>query len=159
MDTTQQTQDNSRPASLVEGMMTHLFHKLVKMQQQNQELMASVVALQSQARGRGEDEKKDGQYRLHTATTWLKQLEQGFNAERVNDDTRRIAYAANSLRGPALEWWYTIDAFNGWEHFKEALILEFTPDNQQHLLRRNLQKLKQNRFILKYVTKFRELIG
>ncbi|KAI3655658.1 hypothetical protein MP638_007399, partial [Amoeboaphelidium occidentale] len=122
------------------------------MQQQNQELMASVVALQSQARGRGEDEKKDGQ-------TWLKQLEQGFNAERVNDDTRRIAYAANSLRGPALEWWYTIDAFNGWEHFKEALILKFTPDNQQHLLRRNLQKLKQNRSILKYVTKFRELIG
>jgi transposase InsO family protein len=173
MDTDQGNQQgnqrNSGATSPVENMLTEVFYQLVEMQRTNQAMVQALMQSGEERKKAGDAAHREGQYRLHTSTysglpnenpkTWLKQMEEGFIAERVLDGNRRVAYAASSLRGPALEWWSTVETFSSWNEFKQLLIAEFTPDNLQQLLRRKLQNLKQGRSILTYVTQFRDLIG
>ena len=81
----------------------------------------------------------DGMPRGLPVQSWFDQLEQGFAAENIYSDHRRIGYAVNWLRGAALEWWRArvrdSGDFTRWTDFTLEVKKAFEEPNLQHSLR------------------------
>lgn len=94
--------------------------------------------------------------------TWLFELEQYLMAYGVNNDSQRIAFAAASLKGLALQWWQNHCLLHPglgltWEQFKEEVRRRFQPVEASRTARVNLRSLKQgSKSVSEYCSAFYE---
>lgn len=101
-------------------------------------------------------------YTHENVSSWILQMEMGFQADNVMSDDRRIAAAATCLREAAFEWFRSTnneEAFVAWDEFKEKVRHAFLPPNDQHLFRRSLKMCKQTSTVQDYVYRFRSIMG
>lgn len=94
--------------------------------------------------------------------TWLFEVEQYLMAYEVDDDSQRIAFAAASLKGLALQWWQNHCILHpsqrlSWQQFKEEVKKRFQPVEASRTARVNLRSLKQgNKSVAEYCSAFYE---
>lgn len=94
--------------------------------------------------------------------TWLFEVEQYLMAYGVTNDSQRIAFAAASLKGLAIQWWQNHCLLHPglgltWEQFKEEVRRRFQPVEASRTARVNLRSLKQgSKSVSEYCSAFYE---
>jgi hypothetical protein len=94
--------------------------------------------------------------------TWLFEVEQYLLAYGVNNESQRIAFAAASFKGLALQWWQNHCLLHPglgltWGQFKDEVRKRFQPVEASRTARVNLRSLKQgNKSVQDYCSAFYE---
>src|SRR5271155_4397235 len=101
--------------------------------------------------------------------TWMLQVQNLFNAQGIEDEQKKIYYAATGFEEAALHWYLNNvatakaekeeHAFVDWANFAIQLRHAFHPPNYQQYLRQQLKTPRQTRSVQEYTSQFRNLVG
>jgi len=101
--------------------------------------------------------------------TWMLQVQNVFKAQGIEDEQKRICYAATGFEDAALQWYLNKVAaandeeeentFEDWNTFADELKNSFQPPNYQQYLRRQLKSLRQTNSVQEYASQFRNIMG
>ena len=107
----------------------------------------------------------DGTTRDIRVYIWINSLESWYKAALIENDVEKLQVVQSRLTGVALQWWTTakarakVDDYNTWDKVKEAIRMEFSPQDIQDWVRDEIKKLtsKEHSDVIGYNDKFRVL--
>jgi Retrotransposon gag protein. len=101
--------------------------------------------------------------------TWMLQVQNLFAAQGIEDEQKKICYAATGFEDAALHWYlnkvatanaaHEDHAFDEWKDFATNLRQAFQPPNYQQHLRQQLRNLRQYTSVQEYASRFRNIMG